>query len=109
MLAADYIVDIGPKAGEYGGEVVATGTAKQIMKNKKSITGAYFSGKIKIPVPQVTKKTIRISKSSGAQENNLKNIDVNSHLEFYLCNRSFWIRKEFSSQSDLYTNVWQKN
>ena len=76
MLAADYIVDIGPKAGEYGGEVVATGTAKQIMKNKKSITGAYLSGKIKIPVPQVRRKPSGFLKVVGAQENNLKNIDV---------------------------------
>ena len=76
MLAADYIVDIGPKAGEYGGEVVATGTAKQIMKNKRSITGAYLSGKIKIPVPQVRRKPSGFLKVVGAQENNLKNIDV---------------------------------
>ena len=85
MLAADYIVDIGPKAGEYGGEVVATGTAKQIMKNKKSITGAYLSGKIKIPVPQVRRKPSGFLKVIGAQENNLKNIDVEIPLGIFTC------------------------
>lgn len=85
MLAADYIVDIGPKAGEYGGEVVAMGTAKQIMKNKKSITGAYLSGKIKIPVPQVRKKPSGFLKVVGAQENNLKNIDVEIPLGIFTC------------------------
>ena len=85
MLAADYIVDIGPKAGEYGGEVVATGTAKQIMKNKKSITGAYLSGKIKIPVPQVRRKPSGFLKVVGAQENNLKNIDIEIPLGIFTC------------------------
>ena len=85
MLAADYIVDIGPKAGEYGGEVVATGNAKQIMKNKKSITGAYLSGKIKIPVPQVRRKPSGFLKVVGAQENNLKNIDVEIPLGIFTC------------------------
>ena len=85
MLAADYIVDIGPKAGDYGGEVVATGTAKQIMKNKKSITGAYLSGKIKIPVPQVRRKPSGFLKVVGAQENNLKNIDVEIPLGIFTC------------------------
>ena len=85
MLAADYIVDIGPKAGEYGGEVVATGTAKQIMKNKRSITGAYLSGKIKIPVPQVRRKPSGFLKVIGAQENNLKNIDVEIPLGIFTC------------------------
>ena len=80
MLAADYIVDIGPKAGEYGGEVVATGTAKQIMKNKKSITGAYLSGKIKIPVPKTRAVPTGWIKVVGAAENNLKNIDVDIPL-----------------------------
>ena len=84
-LAADYIVDIGPKAGEYGGEVVATGTAKQIMKNKRSITGAYLSGKIKIPVPQVRRKPSGFLKVVGAQENNLKNIDVEIPLGIFTC------------------------
>ena len=85
MLAADYIVDIGPKAGEYGGEVVATGTAKQIMKNKKSITGAYLSGKIRIPVPQGRRKPSGFLKVVGAQENNLKNIDVEIPLGIFTC------------------------
>ena len=85
MLAADYIVDIGPKAGEYGGEVVATGTAKQIMKNKKSITGAYLSGKIKIPVPEVRREPTGFLKVIGAQENNLKIIDVEIPLGILTC------------------------
>ena len=85
MLAADYIVDIGPKAGEYGGEVVATGTAKQIMKNKKSITGAYLSGKIKIPVPETRAVPTGWIKVVGAAENNLKNIDVKFPLGVMTC------------------------
>lgn len=72
-------------AGEYGGEVVATGTAKQIMKNKKSITGAYLSGKIKIPVPEVRRKPSGFLKVIGAQENNLKNIDVEIPLGIFTC------------------------
>ncbi len=60
MRAADYIVDIGPGAGEHGGEVIATGTAEEIMKNKNSITGAYLSGRIKIPVPKEKTETNRI-------------------------------------------------
>ena len=70
---------------EYGGEVVATGTAKQIMKNKRSITGAYLSGKIKIPVPQVRRKPSGFLKVVGAQENNLKNIDVEIPLGIFTC------------------------
>src|SRR5699024_2061633 len=71
MLAADYIVDIGPGAGEHGGEVVAVGTAQEIMKNKNSVTGAYLSGKIKIPVPAERKTPAGWLKVIGAQENNL--------------------------------------
>ena len=67
MLEADYIVDIGPKAGEHGGEVVAVGTAKQIMKNKNSITGAYLSGRIQIPVPEVRKQPTGFLKIVGAE------------------------------------------
>ena len=85
MLEADYIVDIGPAAGEHGGEVVAVGTAKEIMKNKKSITGAYLSGKIKIPVPEVRKKPTGFLKIIGASENNLKNIDVEIPLGVMTC------------------------
>lgn len=76
MLEADFIVDVGPGAGEHGGEIVAAGTAQQIMKNRKSVTGAYLSGKRKIPVPEVRKKPTGWLKVVGAQENNLKNIDV---------------------------------
>ena len=85
MLEADYIVDIGPEAGEHGGEVVAVGTAKEIMKNKKSITGAYLSGRIKIPVPEVRKKPTGWLKVVGAAENNLKNIDVEIPLGVMTC------------------------
>ena len=85
MMEADYIVDIGPEAGEHGGEVVAVGTAKEIMKNKKSITGAYLSGRIKIPVPEVRKKPTGWLKVVGAAENNLKNIDVEIPLGVMTC------------------------
>ena len=76
MLAADYIVDIGPGAGEHGGQVVAVGNAQEIMKNPNSVTGAYLSGKIRIPVPTERKKPTGYLKVVGAQENNPKNIDV---------------------------------
>ena len=85
MLAADYIVDIGPGAGEHGGQVVATGNAQEIMKNPDSITGAYLSGKIKIPVPEVRKQPKGWMKVVGAQENNLKNIDVKFPLGVMTC------------------------
>ena len=85
MLEADYIVDIGPKAGEHGGEVVAVGTAKDIMKNKNSITGAYLSGRIKIPVPEVRRTPTGWLKIVGASENNLKNIDVELPLGVMTC------------------------
>lgn len=85
MLAADYIVDIGPGAGEHGGEVVAVGTAQDIMKNNNSVTGAYLSGKIRIPVPEERKKPTGWLKVIGAQENNLKNIDVAFPLGVMTC------------------------
>ena len=85
MLAADYIVDIGPGAGEHGGEVVAVGNAEEIMKNKNSITGAYLSGKIRIPVPEERKKPTGWLKVVGARENNLKNIDVDFPLGVMTC------------------------
>lgn len=76
MLAADYIVDIGPGAGSHGGKVIATGTAKDIMACKESITGDYLSGRKKIPVPEVRKEPTGWIKVKGAKENNLKNINV---------------------------------
>ena len=85
MLAADHIVDIGPGAGELGGEVVAQGTAAQIMKNKKSITGAYLSGRIKIPVPTERKQPTGWITVKGARQNNLKNIDVPFPLGVMTC------------------------
>ena len=85
MREADFIVDIGPGAGENGGEVVATGTAKDIMKCKESITGQYLSGKLKIPVPKVRRKPTGFITLKGAKENNLKNIDVSFPLGVMTC------------------------
>lgn len=85
MLAADYVVDIGPGAGEHGGEVVAKGTAKEIMKNKNSITGKYLSGKLRVPVPEKRRKPTGYLKVKGAKENNLKNINVKIPLGIFTC------------------------
>jgi excinuclease ABC subunit A len=85
MRAADYVVDIGPGAGEHGGEVVAVGTAEEIMQNEHSITGAYLSGKLSIPVPSERKKPTGYLKVVGARENNLKNIDVKIPLGVMTC------------------------
>ena len=85
MFAADYIVDIGPGAGEHGGRVVAVGTAEEIMQNEESITGAYLSGRKKIPVPEVRKQPTGWMKVIGAAENNLKNIDVEIPLGVMTC------------------------
>ena len=85
MLEADCVVDIGPGAGEHGGEVVAIGTAKEIMKNKNSITGAYLSGRIRIPIPKERKKPTGYLKVIGAAENNLKGIDVKFPLGVLTC------------------------
>ncbi len=85
MMAADYIVDIGPGAGEHGGNVVAVGNAKQIMKNKDSVTGAYLSGRIKIPVPKERRQPAGYLTVKGAAENNLKNIDVTFPLGVMTC------------------------
>lgn len=76
MMAADYIVDIGPGAGVHGGELVAAGTAREIMENPNSITGAYLSGKIRIPVPGERREPSGWLTVKGAKQNNLKNIDV---------------------------------
>ena len=85
MRAADYIVDIGPRAGVHGGEIIATGTAEDIMKCKNSLTGAYLSGRIKIPVPEERKKPAGFITIKGARENNLKNIDVDVPLGVMTC------------------------
>ena len=85
MFAADYIVDIGPGAGEHGGEVVATGTAEDIMNNEESITGAYLSGRLKIPVPKKRRKPTGYLTIRGASENNLKNINVDIPLGVMTC------------------------
>ncbi len=85
MYAADYIVDIGPGAGEHGGEIVAEGTAEEIMKVEESITGAYLSGRISIPVPSERRKPTGYLTIQGAAENNLKDIDVNIPLGIMTC------------------------
>lgn len=85
MLAADHIVDIGPGAGEHGGEVVAEGTAEEIMKNPASVTGAYLSGRVKIEVPKERRKPTGFIKVKGARQNNLKNIDVEIPLGVMTC------------------------
>ncbi len=85
MRAADYIVDIGPGAGSEGGEVVATGTAEEIMQNPRSITGQYLSGKLKIEVPKTRRKPNGWITVKGASEHNLKNIDVHFPLGVFTC------------------------
>ncbi len=85
MLAADHIVDIGPGAGSHGGQVVAQGTAKEIMKCKESVTGQYLSGKMSIPIPKMRKKSEAGILIKGARENNLKNIDVEIPLGVMTC------------------------
>ncbi len=85
MREADYIVDIGPKAGEHGGKVVAAGTAEEIMQNPDSVTGAYLSGRIQIPVPKERKKPTGFLKIIGAEENNLKKVNVDIPLGVMTC------------------------
>lgn len=85
MLAADCIIDVGPGAGAHGGEIVAQGTAKKIMDSKKSITGAYLSRRIQIPVPQTRRTPSGFLKVLGMQENNLKNIDIELPLGVMTC------------------------
>lgn len=85
MLEADYVVDIGPGAGEHGGEVVAKGTPKEFVRSRKSITAAYLSGKKRIPVPEKRRQPTGYLTILGAQENNLKNIDVDIPLGVFTC------------------------
>ncbi len=86
MLASDYIVDIGPRAGEHGGEVVFAGPSQEILKEEKSITGQYLSGTIQIETPKVRrKKTDKVLKIVGAKENNLKNIKVEIPIGLLTC------------------------
>lgn len=85
MRAADFIVDIGPGAGEHGGEVIVTGTAEEIMRHPDSITGAYLSGRIRIPVPEERKQPTGWLTVKGAKENNLKNISVDIPLGILTC------------------------
>jgi excinuclease ABC subunit A len=85
MRAADYIIDIGPGAGEHGGEIIAAGTAIDLMSNKDSITGAYLSGKLSIPVPDKRKEPKGFLKIIGARENNLQNLDVEFPIGVFTC------------------------
>ena len=85
MYAADHIIDIGPGAGDHGGEVIAEGTAEEIMKVPESITGAYLSGRLSIPVPKSRRIPTGFLKVKGARENNLKNIDVDIPLGVFTC------------------------
>jgi excinuclease ABC subunit A len=85
MFAADHIIDIGPGAGEHGGEIIACGTAEDLMKNPASITGEYLSGKLSIPVPEKRRIPEKFLKVFGAKENNLKNIDVAFPIGVFTC------------------------
>ena len=85
MRAADYIVDVGPGAGSHGGEIVACGTAEEIMNTPGSVTGKYLSGELKIPIPEERRKPTGWLKVLGARENNLKNIDVEIPLGVMTC------------------------
>ena len=86
MLAADYLVDIGPKAGTHGGEVVAEGTPEEVMKNPNSLTGKYLKGELCIPVPETRRKgNKKYLEIKGAKENNLKNINVKFPLGKFIC------------------------
>ena len=85
MRAADCVIDIGPGAGEHGGQLVAMGTAEDLMKNENSVTGAYLSGRLRIPVPEVRKEPTGFLTIKGASENNLKHIDVDIPLGVMTC------------------------
>lgn len=85
MRAADCVIDIGPGAGEHGGQLVAMGTDEDLMKNEQSVTGAYLSGRLKIPVPEVRKEPTGFLHIKGAAENNLKHIDVDIPLGVMTC------------------------
>ena len=85
MFAADHVIDIGPGAGEHGGEVIAQGTAQEIMQVPESITGQYLSGKLRIPVPESRRKPVGWLTVKGACENNLKNIDAKFPLGVFTC------------------------
>ena len=100
MLAADYLIDIGPGAGVHGGEIVSAGTPEEVMKDPNSLTGQYLSGKKFIPLPLERRKADgRYIEIKGAKENNLKNVNVKIPLR-NVCsgNRCFRIRKKYISQ-----------
>ncbi len=104
MFAADHIIDIGPGAGEHGGEVIAAGTAEEIMKVEESITGAYLSGRIKIPVPDVRREPTGFLTIKGATEHNLKNVTVDIPLGIMTCITGV----SGSGKSSLITEILQK-
>ena len=97
MRAADFIVDIGPGAGEHGGEVVATGTAEEIMATEGSITGDYLAGRKRIPVPESRRKPTGFLTIKGAAENNLKKVK-DSAGNHALCDRCIRFRQEFTGE-----------
>lgn len=104
MFAADHIIDIGPGAGEHGGEVIAAGTAKEIMMVEESLTGAYLSGRIKIPVPDVRREPTGFLTIKGAKEHNLKNVSVDIPLGIMTCITGV----SGSGKSSLITEILQK-
>ncbi|MFV0344341.1 MAG: excinuclease ABC subunit UvrA [Anaerocolumna sp.] len=104
MFAADHIIDIGPGAGEHGGEVIAAGTAKEIMMVEESITGAYLSGRIKIPVPDTRREPTAFLTIRGAKEHNLKNVTVDIPLGIMTCITGV----SGSGKSSLITEILQK-
>mgnify|MGYP000447126463 CR=1 FL=1 len=107
MRAADCVVDIGPGAGEHGGELVAIGTAEDLMKNERSITGAYLSGRPENPGSGGAQEASGWLKVKGASENNLKNIECGISVGCYdMCHRSFRFRQKLTGSMKFMYNGW---
>ena len=103
---ADYIVDMGPGAGVHGGHVVAEGSPDEIMLNKRSLTGKYLSGELKIEVPMTRRKPVGYITVNGAQENNLKNLNLQLPIGCFMWSyRCFWLRKKHLDEFDGYSGV----